>query len=47
MKTEKKAPSRKYPPFYEKIIPVTLIILILVIAGVLITAFGVALGLVG
>jgi len=47
MKIEKKTPSREYPPFYEKIIPVILIILILVITGVLITAFGVALGLVG
>ncbi len=47
MNTEKKTPTRKYPPFYENIIPVTLIVLVLVIVVVLITAFGVALGLVG
>lgn len=47
MKTQKKTPPRAYPPFYEKIIPVTLTILVLVVVGILITAFGVVLGLVG
>ncbi len=47
MKIEKKTPPREYPPFYEKIIPVTLTILVLAVIGILITAIGVALGLVG
>ena len=44
---EKKVQVRKYPPLYEKAIPVLLTILAIVIAGMLVVTIGVALGLVG
>ena len=44
---EKKTQVRKYPPLYEKAIPVLLTILAIVIAGMLIVTIAVALGLVG
>ena len=44
MSKEKKIPLREYPPFYEKIVPVLLGILIVIVVGVLLAAIGVALG---
>jgi uncharacterized membrane protein len=44
--SEKKIPDRQYPPVYEKVVPVVLTVLAVVVTGVLIVAFGVALGLV-
>ncbi len=35
---------REYPPIYEKIVPVSLVILGLVIMGILLATVGVALG---
>ena len=49
MKSEKKPIPRKhreYPPIYEKIVPVFLIVLALLVIGLLIAAFGVVLGFV-
>ncbi|MCF6277389.1 MAG: hypothetical protein L3J16_01380 [Anaerolineales bacterium] len=46
MTPPKKTPARKYPPIYEKIVPAVLIILAVVIVGILVAAFGVALGLI-
>lgn len=46
MKTEKKSPSREYPPIYEKIVPVFLVVLALVVIGILIAAAGVVVGFV-
>jgi len=45
MRTEKK-PARAYPPLYEKMIPIMLVLLAIVIIGVVIAAFGVVLGFV-
>ena len=44
MSKEKETPAREYPPFYEKIVPVLLGILIVIVVGVLLAAIGVALG---
>jgi len=46
MKPEKKPPKREYPPLYEKMVPIMLVLLALVIIGVLIAAFSVVLGLI-
>jgi len=46
MKSDKKNPTRKYPPLYEKMIPIMLVFLGIVILGVVIAAIGVVLGLV-
>ncbi len=43
---EKKRPERQYPPVYEKVVPIALILLAIVVVGVLFAAFGFALGLV-
>ena len=49
MKSEKKSPSREqreYPPIYEKIVPVFLVVLAFVVIGILIAAVGVVVGFV-
>ncbi|MBT3323225.1 MAG: hypothetical protein HN392_13155 [Anaerolineae bacterium] len=46
MTSEQKNSPRRYPPLYEKIVPVILIILGIAITVVLIIAFGVLLGLI-
>jgi len=46
MNSEEKIPTRKYPPIYEKMIPIMLVILGIIILGVLIATFGVVLGIV-
>ncbi|MBT3337673.1 MAG: hypothetical protein HN855_15110 [Anaerolineae bacterium] len=46
MKIEKKVPARQYPPLYEKVVPIMLFLLVVIVIGVLIIAFGVVLGLV-
>ena len=46
MKTEKKSPPREYPPIYEKIVPVFLVVLAFVVIGILIAAVGVVVGFV-
>ncbi len=38
-------PKRRYPPFYEKAVPVALTIIAIAIVVVLVIALGVALGL--
>jgi len=38
--------DRSFSPFYEKAIPVAIFVIVAVIAGVLILAFGIALGLI-
>lgn len=47
MTAEKKNSPREYPPAYEKIVPVALVLLAIVIAGILIAAAGVVLGWIG
>jgi hypothetical protein len=38
-------PKRQYPPVYEKVVPIALVLIALAIAIVLVIIFGVALGL--
>jgi len=45
-KNNKTNPQRSYPPVYEKLIPITIGVLILIIAGMLIFTIAVALGVV-
>jgi len=44
MREDKSSSKRKFPPFYEKAIPIVLGILVLIIAGIFIFSIGVALG---
>jgi hypothetical protein len=44
-KDPKPRPKRQYPPVYEKIIPIALMLIALAIVIVLVIIFGVALGL--
>lgn len=47
MKTENESiEPRKYPVFYEKAVPIALGTIAVIIVGVLVFAFGVALGLI-
>jgi hypothetical protein len=46
-KTEKEAPQkREYPQFYEKVVPIAIGVIVVMIAGLLIFALGVAAGLI-
>ena len=38
-------PKRQYPPFYEKVVPIALAIIVIVIVILLVIILGVALGL--
>jgi hypothetical protein len=38
-------PKRQYPVFYEKVVPVALAVIVLIIVALLLIIFGVALGL--
>lgn len=38
-------PKRQYPPFYEKVVPVALVVIVIAIAILLLIILGVALGL--
>ncbi len=42
----KTRPKREYPPFYEKAVPVALLIIVVAIAILLVVVLGVLLGLV-
>jgi hypothetical protein len=44
-KDAKQLPKRQYPPIYEKIVPIALVLLVIAITIVLVIATGVALGL--
>ena len=45
-KTEPKPdPQRQYPEFYEKIIPISISVLGVIVVGVMLFALGVALGI--
>jgi hypothetical protein len=44
-KSEDTSPKRQYPPFYERIVPIALGIIALLIIVLLLIIFGVALGL--
>jgi hypothetical protein len=44
-KDDRTSPKRQYPPFYEKIVPIVLGIIALLIVVLLLIIFGVALGL--
>ena len=44
MREEKSSSERKFPPFYEKAIPIAIGILVLIIAGMFVFSIGVALG---
>lgn len=45
-KTEHKPnPQRQYPAFYEKIIPISITVLGVIVVGVMLFALGVALGI--
>jgi len=46
MSNDKKNTSREYPPIYEKVVPVLLGILAVIVVGVLLAAVGVALGVI-
>jgi len=43
MREEKSSSERKFPPFYEKTIPIAIGILVVIIAGMFIFSIGVAL----
>ena len=47
MSSEKKKTPRAYPLVYEKVIPVLLGILALIVIGLIVAAIGVVLGFVG
>jgi hypothetical protein len=44
-KDPRQHPKRQYPPFYERIVPIALVLIALAILIVLIIIFGVVLGL--
>ena len=41
----KRSPKRKFPIFYEKIVPVILVVFAIIVVGVVIFAAGIAIGL--
>jgi hypothetical protein len=44
MEEKKLSSERKFPPFYEKAIPITIAILVVIVAGLFVYSMGVALG---
>lgn len=42
---EQARPKRQYPPFYEKVVPIALVVIVIAIAILLLIITGVALGL--
>jgi hypothetical protein len=42
---QRKAPKRRYPPFYERAVPIALVVIAITIVILLVIIFGVALDL--
>jgi hypothetical protein len=42
---EQARPKRQYPPFYEKVVPIALVVIVIAIVILLLVIVGVALGL--
>jgi len=41
-----KPPARQYPPFFEKVVPLALVLIVVIIVVLLVIILGVALGLI-